>query len=166
MKRALLALVLLATPAHAQDVELPKSTAHLILADDWKATPAPSIVAAYKRADGALLAVTRAAVPNPDAWSKDKAKREAYAEKVAAGVKAAMTGTKKFSKKLGELNNVPALDCEGTKNGVRVLVRVLMYRTYALSVAVELPQGAGANALEDARDILAKFGPTKPVPRD
>src|SRR5690349_18057837 len=48
MKRALLALLLLTTSAHSQHVELPKSTAHLILPDDWKATPAPSIVAAYK----------------------------------------------------------------------------------------------------------------------
>jgi hypothetical protein len=166
MKRALLALLLLTASAHAQDVELPKTTAHLILPDDWKATPAPSIVAAYKRDDGAILAVTRASVPNSDAWAKEQAKREAYAEQVAVGVKAAMTGTKKFSKKLGEMNNVPALDCEGTKNGVPVLVRVLMFRTYALSLAIELPKGADAKALADARDILAKFGPTKPVPKD
>jgi hypothetical protein len=166
MKRALLALLLGSTPAHAQDSELPTTLAHLILPDDWKSTPAPSIVAAYKRDDGALVAVTRATVPNSDAWAKEKAKRDAYAEQVAAGVKAAMTGTKKFSKKLGEMNNVPALDCEGTRDGVPVLVRVLLFRTYALSLAVELPKGAGAKALKDARDILAKYGPTKPVPKD
>ncbi|HUS32944.1 MAG TPA: hypothetical protein VMZ53_30790, partial [Kofleriaceae bacterium] len=114
----------------------------------------------------AVLAVTRADVPNSDAWSKEKAKREAYATQVFAGVKAAMTGSKKVTQKLGEMNNVPALDCEGTKDGAPVLVRVLMFRTYALSLAVELPKGADAKALKDARDILAKFGPTKPVPKD
>ena len=169
MKRALIALLLLGllpSAARAQDIEFPKTVAHLMLPDDWKAARVPGIVAAYKRDDGALLAVTRADVPNPDAWAKEKAKREAYADQVAAGVKAAMTGTKKLTKKLGEMNNVPALDCEGTKDGAPVLVRVLLFRTYALSVAIELPKGADAKALKDARDILAKFGPTKPVPKD
>jgi hypothetical protein len=166
MKRALLALLLLASTAEAEDVELPKTLAHLQLPDGWKATRAPGLVAAYKRDDGALLAITRADVPNSDAWSKDKAKREAYADRVSAGVKAAMTGTKKLTKKLGEMNNVPALDCEGTKDGAPVLVRVLLFRSYALSLAVELPTSADAKALQAARDILAKFGPTKPVPKD
>ena len=166
MKRVVIALLLLSRTAHAQDIELPKSTAHLILPDDWKAVRAQGVVAAFKRPDGALLAVTRADVPNPDAWSKDKAKREAYAEQVAAGLQAAMTGTKKLTKKLGEMNNVPALDCEGTKDGVPVVVRVLMFRTYALSLAIELPKGADAKTIKEARELLTKFGPTKPVPKD
>jgi hypothetical protein len=170
MRRALLgvtfALFVLTRSAHAQDIEFPKSTAHLILPDDWKAVRAPRVVAAYKRADGAVLAVTRADVPSSDAWSKEKAKREAYAEQVAAGVRASLTGTKKLTKKLGEMNNVPALDCEGTKDGAPVVVRVLLFRTYALSLAIELPKGADAKALKEAREILTKFGPTKPVPKD
>jgi hypothetical protein len=168
MKRALFALLLLLAPlrAQAEDVELPKTLAHLQLPDGWKATRAQGLVAAYKRDDGALLAVTRADVPNSDAWSKKKAERDAYADQVAAGVKTAMTGTKKLTKKLGEMNNVPALDCEGTKDGAPVLVRVLLFRTYALSLAIELPKSADTKAMKDARDILAKFGPTKPVPKD
>ena len=166
MKRALLALVLLAHTAHAQDVELPKTLAHLTLPDEWTAVRTPGVVAAFKRADGAVLAVTRAEVPNSDAWLKDKAKREAYADQVAAGVKASLTGTKKLTKKLTEMNNVPALDCEGTKDGAPVVVRVLLFRTYALSLAIELPKGADAKAIKDAKDVLAKFGPLKPVPKD
>jgi hypothetical protein len=164
--RIAIAVLLVAHTARADDIELPKSTAHLILPDDWKAARASSVVVAYKRADGAVLAVTRADVPNPDAWSKDKAKREAYADQVAAGIRASLTGTKKLTKKLGDMNNVPALDCEGTKDGAPVVVRVLLFRTYALSLAIELPNGADAKALKEAREILTKFGPTKPVPKD
>jgi hypothetical protein len=166
MKRALLALVLLVQTAHAQDVELPKTLAHLTLPDDWTAVRTQGVVAAFKRPDGAVLAVTRAEVPNPDAWLKEKPKREAYADQVAAGVKASLTGTKKFTKKLTEMNNVPALDCEGTKDGAPVVLRVLMFRTYALSLAIELPKGADAKAIKDAKDVLAKFGPLKPVSKD
>jgi hypothetical protein len=154
------------TTARAEDVELPRTLAHLVIADGWKAVRAQGLVAAYKRDDGALLAITRADVPNPDAWSKEKPKREAYSDQVAAGVKASLAGTKKLTTKLGETNGVPALDCEGTKDGAPVLVRVLLFRTYALSLAIELPPSAGAKALEDARQIRAKFGPTKPIPKD
>jgi hypothetical protein len=161
-----LLVVVLAHAAHAQDVELPKTLAHLTLPDDWTAVRVQGVVAAFKRTDGAVLAITRAEVPNPDAWVKDKTKREAYADQVAAGVKASLTGTKKFTKKLTEMNGVPALDCEGTKDGAAVVVRVLVFRTYALSLAIELPKGADAKAIRAAKDVLAKFGPTKPVPKD
>lgn len=166
MRLALVALVLLAHVAYAQDVELPKTLAHLTLPDEWTAVRAQGVVAAFKRADGAVLAVTRAEVPNPDAWLKDKAKREAYADQVAAGVKASLTGTKRFTMKLTEMNNVPALDCEGTKDGAPVVVRVLLFRTYALSLAIGLPNGADAKSIKDAKDVLAKFGPLKPVSKD
>jgi hypothetical protein len=160
--------------AHAeQNVELPKTLAHLVVSDSWKAIRVPSIVAAYKRDDGALLAITRADVPNADAWSKEKDKKQAYADSVAAGVKASLTGTKTFKSKLTEMNGVPALDCEGTRDGASVFVRVLLFRTYALSLAIELPKSAdpksadpkGAEA-KAAREILSKFGPTKPIPKD
>ena len=165
MKRLAIALLLVAlaapiagSAALADEVDIPKSTAHLSVPDDWKAVRGTPLVAAYKRDDGALLAVTRADVPNADAW-KPEAKK-AYADSVFAGIKASLPTAKKLTKKLGEINNVPALDVEGTREGKPVVIRVLMYRTYALSLAIE-----GA-PLDVARDIATKFGPLKPVPKD
>jgi hypothetical protein len=160
MKRLALAVALLvvASPAFADEVDVPRSTAHLTVPDDWKAVRGTPLVAAYKRDDGALLAVTRADVPNADAWKKDA--KKAYAESVFAGIKASLPTAKKLTMKLGETNNVPALDVEGTREGKPIVIRVLMYRTYALSLAIE-----GA-PLDVARAIAAKFGPLKPVPKD
>ena len=164
MKRLAVALALWSTPAllcraaFADEVDIPKSTAHLSVPDDWKAVRGTPLVAAYTRADGAMLAVTRADVPNADAW-KPEAKK-AYADSVFAGIKASLPTAKKLTKKLGEINNVPALDVEGTREGKAIVIRVLMYRTYALSVAIE-----GA-PLDVARAIATKFGPLKPVPKD
>jgi hypothetical protein len=158
MKRAFLAVLLLARQALADEVDIPKSTAHLSVPDDWKAVRGTPLVAAYKREDGALLAVTRADVPNADAW-KPEAKK-AYADSVFAGIKASLPTAKKLTMKLGEMNNVPALDVEGTREGKPIVIRVLMFRTYALSVAIEGAQ------LEVARGIMTKFGPTKPVAKD
>src|SRR6478752_4315289 len=158
MKRFVVALALLVRPAFADEVDIPKSTAHLSVPDDWKAVRGTPLVAAYKRDDGALLAVTRADVPNADAW-KPEAKK-AYADTVFAGIKASMPTAKRLTKKLGEYNGVPALDVEGTREGKPIVIRVSLFRTYALSVAIE-----GAD-LKIARDIATKFRPTKPVPKD
>lgn len=164
MKRLALALSLLASlalssrAAFADEVDIPRSTAHLSVPDDWKAVRGTPLVAAYKHDDGALLAVTRADVPNADAWKKDT--KKAYADSVFAGIKASLPTAKKLAMKLGEINNVPALDVEGTREGKPIVIRVLMYRTYALSLAIE-----GA-PLEVARGIAGKFGPLKPVPKD
>lgn len=158
MKRFVVALALLSSPALADEVDIPKSTAHLSVPDDWKAVRGTPLVAAYKREDGALLAVTRADVPNADAWKSDA--KKAYADSVFAGIKATLPTAKRLTKKLGQINNVPALDVEGTREGKPIVIRVLMYRTYALSLAIE-----GAD-LKVARDIATKFGPLKPVPKD
>lgn len=161
MKRALLALVVLTRAAYADDIELPRTLAHLITPDDWKAVRAQGVVAAYKRDSGGSLAVTRADVPNPDAWTKEK--KQAYADQVAAGIKASIPNAKKLTKKLTEMNGVPALDVELQRDGAPVVVRVLLFRTYALSCAIELPKGADVAI---ARGIAQKFGPTKPIPKD
>lgn len=158
MNRFVVALLLLGRPAFADEVDMPKSTAHLSVPDDWKAVRGTPLVAAYKRDDGALLAVTRADVPNADAW-KPEAKK-AYADSVFAGIRASLPTAKRLTKKLGELNGVPALDVEGTREGKPIVIRVLLFRTYALSIAIE-----GAD-LKVARDIATKFGPTKPVAKD
>ena len=165
MRRAIIAfwalLLVVARPAHAEDLALPKSLAHLVVPDDWKAMRAQGVVAAYRRDAGGFLAVTRAEVPNPDAWTKEK--KQAYADQVAAGIKASIPNAKKLTKKLTEMNGVPAVDVEAQHDGAPVVVRVLLFRTYALSCAIELPKGTDVAV---ARAIVAKFGPAKPIPKD
>lgn len=156
--RLLVVLLLLTRVAAADEIDVPKSLAHLSVPDDWKAMRMTPIVAAYKRDDGAMLAVTRADVPNGDAWNPDK--KKAYADSIFAGIKASLPTAKKLTKKLVEMNGVPALDVEATRDGKPIVIRVLMFRTYALSLAIE-----GA-PLDVARDIAAKFGPAKPIAKE
>ena len=159
MKRFALALLLLVTrAAHADEIDIPSSLAHLSVPDDWKAVRGTPLVAAYKHDSGAILAVTRADVPNPDAWRRTT--KQAYADTVFAGIKASMPTAKRLTKKLGEMNGVPALDVDGTREGKPVVIRVLLFRRYALSLAIE-----GAD-LKTARDIATKFGPAQPIAND
>ena len=165
IRRALVAaccLALLASAAHAETlVEFPKSKAQLHLGDGWSAVSAPSLAAAYKHDAGLVLAVTRADVPNPDAWV-DK-KRQAYADKVEAGIKAKLPGYKRLAKKLGDASGIPALDVEARRDGgAIVVVRVLLFRTYALSLAIEVPKG-GDVAL--ARSVAKAFAPPPEPPK-
>jgi hypothetical protein len=143
----------LATLAGAETlIELPKTKARLELPDAWKATPMPGLVAVYKDDRGAVLAVTRADVPNPDAWKSET--KQAYADKVERGIRKGIAGYKRTSKKLATVGGVPALDVEATRTGgATVIVRVLLFRTYALSLAIEVPKGgnvAGARAIAQA----------------
>lgn len=158
MKRFLVALVLLGQPAFADEIDMPKSLAHLSVPDDWKPMRMTPLVAAYRHADGGMLAVTRADVPNGDAWNPEK--KQAYADSVFAGIKASLPTAKKLTKKLGEVNGVPALDVEATRDGKPIVIRVLLFRTYALSLAIE------SAPLDVARGIATKFGPAKPIAKD
>lgn len=162
MIRALVVALLLAGSAHAETlVEFPKTKAQLVLGDGWQPVTAPSLVAAYKHDTGLALAVTRADVPNPDAWVAGK--KQAYADKVEAGIKAELPGYKRLAKRLGDANGIPALDVEARREGgATVVVRVLLFRTYALSLAVEVPKG-GDLAL--ARSVVKTFTPPiEPAP--
>lgn len=158
MKRFVVALLLLGRTAFADEIDVPKSLAHLSVPDDWKPMRMTPLVAAYKRDDGALLAVTRADVPNSNAWIRER--KQAYADDVFAGIKASLPTAKKLTKKLGEMNGVPALDVEATRDGKPIVIRVLLFRTYALSLAIE-----GA-PVEVARGIATKFGPAKPIAKN
>lgn len=163
MSRALAALVLLAlfiAPATAETIELPKSTARLVLPDGWTAVNAPGVVVAYRTERSAVLAVTRANVPNPDAWRTET--RAAYADKVERGIRAGIPGYKRTAKKLVEVSGMPALDIEaGRDGGAIVVVRVLLFHTYALSLAIEVPKGGD---VATARAIAQAFAPPPPPP--
>ena len=158
MIRALLVVALLAASARAETlVELPKTKTQLVLDDAWKRIQTKEVVAAFKHDAGLLLAVTRADVPNPDAWVSEK--KQAYADQVERGIKAKLPGYKRVSKKLVDANGIPALDVEAKREGgAIVVVRVLLFRTYALSIAIEVPKGGDVAV---ARTIAKSFAPPK-----
>jgi hypothetical protein len=149
----------LAALAHADTLyELPRTKVRLELPDAWKPVAMPGLVAAYKHPAGGVLAVTRADVPNTDAWKKDT--RQAYADRVERGIKASVPGYKRVGKTLTDVSEVPTLDLEATRDtGATVLVRVLMFRTYALALAIEIP---AKGDIAVARVIAQKFAPPPP----
>lgn len=159
MIRALLVIALLGGAAYGETiVEFPKSKATLALDTSWQRVTTKAdknLVEIYKHSAGHVLAVTRADVPNPDAWVA--AKKQAYADQVEKGIKAQVPGYKRLTKKLGDANGVPALDIEAKREGgAIVVVRVLLFRTYALSLAIEVPK-AGDVAI--ARTAVKTFAP-------
>jgi hypothetical protein len=151
-------LALLVGPGHAETVvELPRTKTQLTLDGAWQRVPAKEVVAAFRHTDGAVLAITRADVPNPEAWQKDK--KQAYANRVERGIAAKIPGYKRRAKKLVDANGIPALDVEARREGgATVVVRVLMFRTYALSIAIEVPRGADVKL---ARAIQKVFAPPR-----
>jgi len=156
IRLAIAALGLLVSVASADSlIELPKTKARLELPDSWKSTTTPDLVAVYKDDKGAVLAVTRADVPNPDAWKSET--KQAYAEKVERGIKKGIAGYKRSSQKLSTAGGVPALDVEATRTGgATVIIRVLLFRTYALSLAIEVPKSGD---IAGARTIARAFAP-------
>ncbi len=146
MIHALLLLVVLA---------LPNTKATLSLGTEWKEAKVAGVVVAYKGGHGEMLVVTRADVPNPDAWVEKS--KQAYADLVEKGIKAKVAGYKRVAKKVVDAHGVPALDVEAKRDGgATVVVRVLLFRTYALSLAIEVPKGV---RVAPARAIAKAFAP-------
>ena len=140
-------------------VELPKTKVQLVVDDTWTRVANKDVVV-FKHTSGTLLAVTRADVPNPDAWIVEK--KQAYADAVERGIKASVRGYKRTAKKLADVNGVPALDVEAKRDGgAMVVMRVLLFRTYALSLAIEVPKGGD---LAIARALVKAFVPPKEPP--
>lgn len=163
--RALVALALLilgGRGARAEVVDLPGTLATITLDEAWTKVPAatltPALVAGYRASLGSL-AITRAAVPNPDAYRAKT--RDAYLAEIERGVATTLAGYKRTSRKLGEVNGVPVLDLEARRTGDAVtVIRVLVFRTYALSLAIEVQPAE----LRAARAIASTFQPPKPTP--
>ena len=154
----LLALVATATVAHAEIVTLPNSRVTFDLPAGWKTVSAEGVVLGAKGPTGEVLAVTRAQVPNPDAWRTKK--REAYVDQIEKGALGKLKG-KRVSRKLADVATIPTLDLEFRKDdGATVVLRVLLYRTYALSLAIEVPKNGTAKA---ARAIVQTFSPPQPA---
>ncbi|MBL9019766.1 MAG: hypothetical protein JNL83_36615 [Myxococcales bacterium] len=144
--------LLLALPNTKATVELPSTGP-----GGWIKLDRPALVAAYQGPGGALLAITRAQVPNTAAWRSRT--RDAYVAEIAKGALAKLPGAKELSRKLGDANGVPALDLEArTRNGATVVLRYLLFRTYALALAIEVGTGGDVAA---ARAIAKSFAPPK-----
>jgi hypothetical protein len=149
-----------AVPAAAEVIALPHTKATVTLAAEWKPILAPALVAAYRTDGGLVLAITRAQVPNPDAWRAKT--RVAYADEIERGVTSRIRGYKRLVRELGEVQGIPALDLEARRaDGVTIVLRVLLFRTYALTVAIECPRTADVAA---ARVITRSFALTAPAP--
>jgi hypothetical protein len=147
-----------APPAHADEVKLPSTRAVLQVPAGWtRVDPADArgLVVGYRGGGGVLVAVTRAQVPNVDAYRT--AARDAYADQIERGLAARVQGYRRVSRKLAEQPGTPALDLEARRaDGATIVVRVLLFWTYALALAIEVPSGGDAKA---AREVAASFAP-------
>lgn len=156
--RALVALAVVAAAgsAAADVVDLPDTPAAITLDATWTPVTAPRLVAAYRARGGVLLAITRAQLPNAAAW-RDKT-RGAYVDDIERGLVAA--GYRRTAREVGTLEGVPALTLDATRaDGATVLVRILLFRTYALALALEVPRGVDTTR---ARAVRASFAPATP----
>ena len=162
MIRAVVVLVALVLTARAeageQVVTLPRTKATLRLPESFTRVERTGLAAGFRDPRGTLLAVTRASVPNPDAWRSKT--RDAYLEQIERGVHESIRGARKLARQASSANGVPALDLEVRRDdGATVLVRVLVFRTYALSLALEVPKAV--RSLDEARAIVKSFAPPK-----
>ena len=155
-----------ASPVRADAVKLAKTPAVLDVPRGWtpiEGATERGLVAGYRGERGIVLAVTRAPVPNDRAYRKDV--REAYVDEIERGIAASVKGYRRLARRFAEQNGTPALDVEARRDdGATIVVRVLLFWTYALALAIEVPPGADAKL---ARDVAAQFAPpakqTKPA---
>lgn len=141
---ALVVLALLAGTARADVIDLPDTYASIELdTRTWHAVTKPGLVAGYTTERGDLLAITRAQVPNIDAWRSKT--RDAYIEQIEKGL--SLAGYKPSSKKLTTIEGVPVLDLEGKRRRETIVLRVILFRTYALSLAIQHSSRTTARAI-------------------
>ncbi|MBA3452768.1 MAG: hypothetical protein H0T42_06745, partial [Deltaproteobacteria bacterium] len=126
----------------------------------WRTiTPTP-IVAAYTSELGYALAITRAQVPNIDAWRAKT--REAYVTEIERGVTERIPGYRRIARTIGDVHGVPTLDLEARrKDGATIVVRILLFRTYALALAIECTRKADVSV---ARAVAKSFVIPAPAP--
>ena len=67
-----------------------------------------------------------------------------------------------FAKKLGAAGGIPALDLEVKRDtGTVLVVRLLLFRTYALALVLEVPAGVDP---KQARELAGRFAPPAEKP--
>ena len=152
------AIVVAATPATAEVIALPKTKATITLGAEWKPIAASSLVAAYRTDGGLVLAITRAQVPNIDAWRAKT--RDAYVDEIERGISSRIPGYRRLTRTLGDTVGVPTFSLEARRSdGTSIVIRILLFRTYALALAIECPRKADVAV---ARSIAASFAPSPP----
>lgn len=155
---AAVAIAVPAPAARADVVKLPKTRAVLDVPGGWtpiEGATERGLVAGYRGERGMILAVTRAPVPNERAYRKDV--RDSYVDEIERGIAASVQGYRRVARRFATHDGTATLDLEGKRaDGATIVVRVLLFWTYALSLAIEVPPGADAKI---ARDIAAKFAP-------
>jgi hypothetical protein len=140
-------------------IALPKTKAVVDVPAGWTQLVEPALVIAYQSPSGITLAVTRAQVPSPDAWRAKT--RDDYLGRIARGALEAVPGQTQLARRIGDVNGVPTLDLELQRARSTVVVRILVFRTYALALALEVPRGG---SLAEARAITRSFAPPPPGP--
>lgn len=117
------------------------------------------IVAGYRHAGGALLAITRMGLANPRAWGDDD---DFFAE-VEAGIESASARYQRFHRRQQRVNKVPALDLGFRRDTERgrevVLMRFLFFRRYTLALALRAPAPAYRRHERAFRALLESFTP-------
>jgi hypothetical protein len=152
--RAALALLLIANVAAADVITLPNTKATVSVPKTWTVATVEGVLLGARGPASEILAITRSQVPNPDAWRSKK--RDAYLDQIEKGVAAKVKGYKRVSRKL-EANPVPTLDLEAKRaDGATIVMRILLFRTYALALAIEIPKRGSA---KEARAIALTFAP-------
>jgi hypothetical protein len=148
---ALVVVGALVSAAAADPIALPDTRATLDLdLREWTATqtdPAHGLVAAYRSKTDAL-AVTRAPIPNPDAWRAKT--RDAYVDELERGLAAAVPEYKRTARTVGDANGVPVVDIEARTKYGTAMFRFLLFRTYSLTLALEPKDLAHGRAIAHA----------------
>jgi hypothetical protein len=152
VKVTALAVLLVASPVLAEPVRVPEQPAEVEL-DGWEIVAPPEVpdppALVLRHPDGALAAVTVAMAPNPDAWV-DK-KRRAYLKAIVAGFEA-LPGVDVASSKASKVEKVPCLDLALVRDGKAVAVRLLLFRTRTIAMAVEGGMAEAVVGLTPAAD--------------
>jgi hypothetical protein len=131
-------LLLAASTASADPTEITDQPAQLELPSGWRAEAGPAVadgpVLVVHGPGGALGAVTVAMAPNPDAWRDPT--RSAYVDAIVEGFDA-QPGVRVKKRTLSKVGIVPCLDLELRRDGKRVAVRLLLFRTRTISLVIE-----------------------------
>jgi len=160
---AIAAIAAIGPAARADELRLPRTNAVIDVPRGWTAiddAAARGLVAGYRGDRGIVVAVTRAQVQNDDAYQAKE--REAYADQIERGVAARVAGYRRVARRVSEQRGTPTLDLEARRaDGATIVVRVLLFWSYAASLAIEVPPGADAAA---ARTVAASFAPPAKSP--
>jgi hypothetical protein len=138
--RLLVAALVVAAPAlaSADPTVITDQPAQLELPTGWRAEAGPAVadgpVLVVRGPGGALGAVSVAMAPNPDAW-RDQT-RDANVDGIVEGFDA-QPGVRVKKRTLSKVGIVPCLDLELRRDGKRVAVRLLLFRTRTIALVIE-----------------------------